>query len=544
MTLAPRFLVSFWAGLRVARLRRQLAKARNGVAGQETARRHLTAQLAATEQGRAHRLPADATYGQFQALVPLRTAEQLQPQVARMMRGEADVLWPGVCRLFVETAGTTTGQPQRLPITGEMLAHYRTGLATAVLLLAARTGHAGLFLGRHLHAGGSTRLTAAGDAYAGGLEAMLRLALTPWTEANLYAPAPAIAELPEGPAKAAQTAARMLARDVTVLGGNPGALHALAEAVRAQASSPKRRLSQLTALWPNLAGLVHLGAPLGLFGGELKEIAGPDVLFHEMLAAAEGCFAVQDGDASQGLRLLTEAGLFFEFLPWEGYDEAALAAAGPRCAPLADVRPGVDYVLVVTTPAGLARCVTGDIVRFTGLGPPRVQFVGRTRHQLAAFEERVGERELTDILLEVCAAHGWTPVNFHVAPLNLRPAPPARGAHEWWIELRPGTVKTPTGPFLGGELDRSLARRNIDYATRRADGRLAAPEVRLVMPGTFETWQQAYWPGLPAAKFPRARSDRAIADSLMAMARFHAGSEPPPAPRPVRTQHPFGTAPA
>lgn len=541
MTLAPRFLVSFWAGLRVARLKRQLAKAGNGRAAQETARRHLTAQLAVTDYGRAHRLPADATYGQFQALLPPRTAEQLQPQVARMLQGEADVLWPGTCRLFVETAGTTTGQPQRLPVTGEMLAHYRAGLATAVLLLAARTGHAGLFLGQHLHAGGSTRLTAAGGAYVGGVEAISRLALSPWTEANLYAPPPAIDDLPEGPAKAAQTAARMLARDVTVLGGNPGALHALAEAARAQASSPKRRLSQLTALWPNLAGLIHTGAPLGLFGAELRELAGSETIFHELFAAAEGYFAVQDGDASQGLRLLADAGIFFEFLPWEGYDEAALATAGPRCVPLADVRTGLDYVLVVTTPAGLARCVTGDIVRFTGLGPPRLHLVGRTRHQLAAFEESVGERELTDALIEVCATHGWAPINFHVAPLNVRPTPPARGAHEWWIELRPGTVKTPTGPFLADELDRGLARRNIDYAARRADGRLAAPVVRLVMPGTFETWQEAHWPGLPPAKFPRARSDRAIADSLMAMARFHAGSEPPPA-RVGRTQHPFGGA--
>lgn len=545
MTLAPRLLVSFLAGLRVARLKRRLRGAGDGLAGQRRAFRHLTGQLAGTAFGREHRLEAGMDYVRFRAAVPLRTIEQFQPYVARMMAGEAGVLWPGDCRLYVETAGTTTGTPQRLPVTGEQLEHYRAGLAATVLLLAARTGHTGLFLGRHLHAGGSVDLVEAGRNHTGSLEAFTHFALSPWTEANLYAPPAPVAVLPEGAARTEQTVERMLRRDVTVLVGNPAALHALAEAVRRKASAPKRVVHHLTAVWPNLEGVIHTGAAPGLLGGELRAMAGPSVLQHELYAAAEGYFAAQESDASAGLRLLTELGVFFEFLPWAGFSEGGLAVAGSRCVGLDQVRPGVDYVLVVTTPAGLCRAVTGDIVRFLETEPPRLQFVGRTRHRLEAFDEQIGERELTDALLEVCAAQGWSPVCFHVAPLAHRLAPPAHGGHEWWIELRSGTVRTPTGPLLAEELDAALARRNADYAARRADQRLAPPVVRLVMPGTFERWRAEHWPGCSPAKLPRCRSDRAIADGLMGLARFHAGTEPVPLVASVAgTRHPFAGRPA
>jgi len=528
MTLAPRFLVNFWAGFQVTKLARRLQTAGRAASDQAAAFAQRMAQQAETEFGRSHGLATGTTYAQFRENVPPRTPEQFAPFIRRMAAGEAGVLAPGVCQFFVETAGATGRDPALLPVPEPMLAHFRQALRDSLYLYAARAGHSGVFLGRHLHAGASTALTAEGGAYRTGLDGMLALCLTPWAEANLYAPPPAIARLPEGPEKTAATARAMLHRDVTLVGGSPGAVAQLADTVREAASSGKRRMTHLQAVWPNLECFAFTGAPLGLHAETLRATLGPTVKFHELYAAAEGIFAAQDGGSPAGLRLLTGTGVFFEFLPLRNFHEDTLAKSGAECLPLDKVQTGTDYVLVVTTPAGLCRQVPGDIVRFVSVDPPRLQFTGRTRLLLNSFGERVTERDLTDTLLAVCARNGWSPVSFHVAPFVHRIAAGRTvSSHEWWVELGTHTHKTPTANVLGPEFDSELARRNPDYGAKRANGTLGFPTVRLVIPGVFEQWARTLPRRDGAIKVPRCRSDRLVADQLAALTHFHQGTQPP-----------------
>jgi hypothetical protein len=167
------------------------------------------------------------------------------------------------------------------------------------------------------------------------------------------------------------------------------------------------------------------------------------------------------------------------------------------------------------------RYVIGDVVRFISTEPPRLIYVGRTKLQLSAFGEHVIEKEVTDALLAVCSRHQWTIVNFHVAPIFANTLTgQTRGRHEWWIELRPGTVATPIGPQIAAEIDAELQKLNDDYAAKRRGGGLDAPVVRLVMPGVFKHWLefQGKWGG--QHKMPRCRSDRVIADGLAQVTNF------------------------
>jgi hypothetical protein len=198
------------------------------------------------------------------------------------------------------------------------------------------------------------------------------------------------------------------------------------------------------------------------------------------------------------------------------------------------VEPGVDYAVLLTTPAGLWRYALGDIVRFVSVDPPRLVVCGRTKLHLDAYGERLGDRELTEAMLAVCQRNGWQPVNFHAAPYASRAQPGlGRLCHEWWVELHPGTVKTPTGPLLAQELDLELMRRSPDYAAKRRQRALDSPVVRLVMPGIFEQWARDRHVLAGGSKMPRGRSDRLIADQLAALTRFHSGG----------TQAPFASAP-
>ena len=59
----------------------------------------------------------------FASTVPLRSYEDFRADVMRMVEGEKDVLWPGVCNHFAQSSGTTGGRSKYLPITEEGLQH-------------------------------------------------------------------------------------------------------------------------------------------------------------------------------------------------------------------------------------------------------------------------------------------------------------------------------------------------------------------------------------------------------------------------------------
>jgi len=527
MSALPKPLVLLGASVRTTVTTLRLRYGNDAVGAQHRIWRALMGRFSHTVHGRAAHLDASLNYAQFQARVPLQTYEQIAPLIERMKRGETNMLWPGQCSFYALSAGTTTGHPKYLPVTGEMMTHFRRATLAAGFYYTARAGHAGVFRGRHLFLGGSTALSSLPEsrpfeAYAGDLSSIVAFNLPAWAETHLYEPGAEIARIGDWDAKLKAITERCWQRDITLLAGMPNWLLILAEALRARARSHQRPVNQLIELWPNLECLVHSGVPLGPFADELRQVLGPGVNFHEVYTAAEGFIAAQDTDSSHGLRLMADAGLFFEFLPMRDYDETRLASLGARAVPLEGVKPGVDYAVFVTTPAGLCRYALGDVVRFLTTKPPRLIYVGRTKLQLRAFGENVNEKEITDALTGVCSRHGWQIVNFHTAPIFASSLTgQTRGRHEWWVELKPGTIATPTGPALAAELDKELQRLNADYAARRKNSVLEPPVVRLVMPGVFEQWmrRRARWGG--QHKMPRCRSDREIAEELAQLARFH-----------------------
>jgi hypothetical protein len=324
MTPVPRFVIDLVARARVGRLRQRLRHLGDGAAAQLDVLRHLLERFERTDFGRQHGLTARTTAEEFRARVPLRNAAEFRAWTERMAGGEENVLWPGQCRLFAYSAGTVANSPRLVPVTPEQLQHFRRALTDTLLLHASRVHATTVFHGRHLHAGGSTQLTAARGVFAGHLDAIAGLALSGWAEKNLYAPAVDLARLPEGPEKTAALAAEWTGRNVRLAAGSPSALLELAGALEPRGG--------LRGAWPQLECLLTTGAPPLLHQAELLQRLGSGATLHEAYAAVEGFFAAQDGEPGAGLRLLADAGVYFEFLPLRDL-AAGAAEAGSRPPP-------------------------------------------------------------------------------------------------------------------------------------------------------------------------------------------------------------------
>lgn len=519
MPVLPRSLLTTGARFLSARTARRLRDPQRILPAQHKTFAQLTNAMARCSFGRENGIQPGITYTEFQSKIPLRTYESFIAPIERMKRGEASVLWPGRCRYYAVSSGTTAGRTKYLPITDAMLAHFRQAGLDSLLYYTARTGSTSVFGGKQLFLGGSTTLTRVEEskpfeAWAGDLSGITAMHMPGWVNHYLYEPGADLAQIGNWPDKIKAIAERTHSRDLRLIAGIPSWVLILAAAVRERSANGSALPADLRAVWPNLECLIHGGVPIAPFVDELRATLGAGVNFHEVYPASEGFIATQDADAALGLRLMTDVGLFFEFLPLNELDETRLAELGPKAVPLKGVKPGVDYALILTTPAGLMRYVIGDVVRFVSIDIPRLIYAGRTKLQLSAFGEHVIEKELTDALAIVCQRNGWTPANFHVAPLFVAAAAGRnRGSHEWWIELKTQPKPSVTA-IMAAELDAELIRLNDDYEAKRKGLGLEPPVIRLVAPGTFEQWMRAHgkWGG--QSKMPRCRSDREVADAL------------------------------
>jgi hypothetical protein len=525
MSALPKSVFHLGAALLSRRAAARLHGTDRSISAQAKTRLGLVAKLARTTFGRSTGIEPGLSYAAFRERIPLQTYEQIRPLIERMKRGEADVLWPGQCAYYAVSSGTTAGRTKYLPITREMLAHFRKAGLASLLFYTARIGDSRVFRGRHLFLGGATTLTPIPEskpfeAFAGDLSGITALNLPGWADQHLYEPGLAIAQMSDWPAKIDAIVERTWKRNVTLVGGIPSWILILSEHLLQRGRQAGLTPQYVQDLWPNLECLIHGGVPIEPFADELRAVLGPTVNFHEVYPASEGFIAAQDVTSGLGLRLMADAGIFYEFLPMGDFNEVSLSNLGSKALPLEAVEAGKDYALVMTTPAGLARYVIGDIVRFVSTRPPRLIYAGRTQLQLSAFGEHVIEKELTDALTAVSKAHGWQIVNFHVAPMFANSQTgEKRGRHEWWIEFKSGAAEPPSAARVATEVDAELQQRNEDYEAKRKGGGLETPLIRLLSPGGFERWlrQKGKWGG--QNKTPRCRSDREIADQLAEFTR-------------------------
>jgi hypothetical protein len=513
--------------LKMAAARWRLRRGDHAHAQQETALANLTRQLSATSVWKKAGLEAGMRYADFRSRVPLHRYDDLAPALERMQRGEADVLAPGRCTLFGLTSGTTSGKPRCLPMTPALLEHFRAAGLESLLYYAIRARSSAAFQGRHLFLGGTTALTPVSNensaaAFVGDASGIVARNFPAWAARHFYEPGQTIAEITPWDAQVDAIAERTRSCDITLIAGLPNCVTQFSRVLRTKFGHSGRRAASLQMQWPNLRCLAHSGTSIAPYAVELRRTLGPTITFHEIYAAAECVIAAQDGEPGQGLRVLADKDIFFEFLTLSEFDDARLEHLGPKAVPIAEVKTGIDYVLLVTTPGGLVRYVLGDVVRFTSVTPPRLIHVGGTQLRLNAFGENVSEKDATDALASLCQRRDWTLVNFHVAPLFTRNERTGhqRGSHEWWVELKPGTTATPTGPQMATELDAELQRTNPTYRAKRAAGTVESPTGRLVMPGVFEHWLRFHqkWGG--QHKMPRCRSDRIVADELAHVTNF------------------------
>ncbi|HEX6014618.1 MAG TPA: GH3 auxin-responsive promoter family protein, partial [Geminicoccaceae bacterium] len=242
-------------------------------------------------------------------------------------------------------------------------------------------------------------------------------------------------------------------------------------------------------------------------------LEGSRAKLREVYAASEGFVAIADRGTGMGMRLVTDNGLFHEFVPIE-----ELGSTNPTRHWVATVEPEIDYAIVLTTCAGLWAYVIGDAVRFVDTRPPRLLVTGRTSYMLSAFGEHVTGELVEACVLAAAREAGLAVAEFSVGAEFLVDRG-AWGRHVHLVEFTGGLPSPPQVEKFRDALDRELASRNEDYAERRAvPVGLQAPLVEVMPAGGFQAWLKGRGKLGGQHKVPRVVSDPAILADLRGQA--------------------------
>jgi hypothetical protein len=488
-----------------ARRRRKSLAAQDPVRAQERQLAKLLLQGAPTKFGRDHKFQNANSVENFQRAVTLRRYDDFwkdywKPAFPRI----ESVTWPGVVPYFAVTSGTTSGASKYIPVTHEMnRSNTRAGLDLLTHHVTARP-KSQVFAGKSFMLGGSTDLVReAAGIWSGDLSGIAVKRLPWWAKGFAFPPLD-IALLTDWEEKLSRLADLSVKTDIRVLTGTPSWLLILFDKLSANAG----RKVTARDVYPNLDLLIHGGVNFKPYRARFEEFLAGGAELREVYPASEGFIALQDETPANGLRLLLDNGIFFEFVPLE-----ELGSANPTRHWIKTVEPGVNYAIVLTTCSGVWSYIIGDTVRFVSTNPHRIVITGRTSYSMSAFGEHLIGEEVEDAVAAAAQTIGAAVTDFSMGAVYPK-AQGDLGGHLYVVEFAHAPPPSAVAQFAG-VLDETLKRRNDDYRAHRADGfGMKAPEVRAVPPGFFAAWMKSRGRLGGQNKVPRIVNDQDIFATL------------------------------
>jgi len=488
---------------------RQLAAA-DGPATQAATLLALVRRARDTRFGRDHGFAAIRSVADFQARVPLRRYEDMwqaywQPSFPSLR----DCTWPGLIPYFATTSGTTTGRTKYIPCSQAMIASNRRAAADLMAYHVSHRPQSRVLGGLSFMLGGSKALTPEAPSVASGDLSGIMVAEMPWWARRRYFPRRELALIGDWEEKIERLAPESLAQDIRSLAGTPSWLLIFCDKLRARRPESDGRLVNL---YPNLELLVHGGVNFAPYRHRFATLLdGSHAELREVYPASEGFFAIADRGPGEGLRLLLDTGLFYEFVPVDELDSPA-----PTRHWIGTAEPGVNYAIAVSTCAGAWGYIVGDTLTLTERCPPRVLVTGRTSYSLSAFGEHLIGAEIEEAVRRAAEAIACDVSDFSVGPLFPQSADEL-GRHLFVVEFAAEVPPAAQQLAFVRALDRALAEANDDYRVHRAEGYgLHEPALRAVPPGFFAAWMKARGQLGGQHKVPRVVLDATLLDSLRA----------------------------
>ncbi len=433
--------------------------------------------------------------------VPMVSYEDIFLLIKRMIDGENNVLTKDKIKWFAKSSGTSNDRSKYIPVSKKYLQRGHLKCAwDAASFIYDEDPEAKLFADRSLIMGGSIEKLSE-TKMAGDISGVI-IHHFPKIGRRFYTPDIETALMSNWDEKINRIAEITSKQNVTLLAGVPTWTIVLLNKILEITGK-----DNISEVWPNLRSFLHGGVGFEPYRETFKKLIPSDrVALREVYNASEGYFALQNHQAEDGMLLLCDHQIFFEFIPVEDINSVS-----PECLPLHHVELGQKYAMVITNTSGLYRYRIGDVVKFVSVHPFKIKVVGREKEMINVFGEEVSVLNTDNALADVCKALNVVVKEYTVGPIFMTDR--NKGGHEWAIEFekKPANIS-----IFEIELDKRIRQINSDYDAKRShDLALLNLKVHVLKPNSFESWLRSKGKYGGQNKVPRLRNDRYVLDQLI-----------------------------
>jgi hypothetical protein len=460
---------------------------------------HLITHASATKFGKDAGFGDIRNYSDFRQAVPVRDYEGFKHYIEQIADGQSDVLWPGMPLYFCKSSGTTSGT-KYIPVTSGQIKEMIRAARNSLMLYVAETGNAAFFDYKMIFLQGSPVLDMYGKIPAGRLSGIVYHHVPFYVNANRM-PSYETNCIEDWEQKVDTIARETVKQPMSLISGIPPWVVMYFE-----------RLLELTGkqhikdVFPEFKVFAYGGVNYEPYRQRIESLIGFKIDSVETYPASEGFIAYQDTQKSNGLLLNVNGGIFYEFIRAdEAFNE------NPKRITLEEVEIGINYVLILSTNAGLWAYNIGDTVRFISLNPYRILVTGRVKHFISAFGEHVIGEEVEFAMLQAMQQLQAGVAEFTVAP---QVSPDGElPYHEWFVEFSqpPQSINS-----FAAVIDEQLQQRNSYYSDLRKGNVLQQLKVRVVKPNGFVGYMKTQGKLGGQNKVPRLTNDRKIAEAISA----------------------------
>ncbi|MTB53426.1 GH3 auxin-responsive promoter family protein [Lewinella sp. W8] len=335
-------------------------------------------------------LAAEDVVKAYQDLVPLHDYRSINRRWWKQQQDHPNISWPGQPKYFALSSGTTGKRSKRIPVTDDMLASFRAVGQSQIAALANFDLPADFFEKDVLMLSSSADLTPHKEHLEGEISGINSSNIPGWFD-SFYKPGKEIAAIDDWDERVQAIAEAAPDWDVVALAGIPSWIRMMLLKV-----IEHHKLETIHDLWPNLRLYASGGVAFEPHRRSFDALTKEPLQVMDTYLASEGFFAFTARPGTMNMRLAIEHGIFFEFIPFDdrGFDETGQLLDNPMVVGINEVEEGVDYALVVSTPAGAWRYLIGDTVKFYDLPALELRISGRTKYFLNVVGSQLSEEKL------------------------------------------------------------------------------------------------------------------------------------------------------
>lgn len=396
----------------------------------------------------------------------------------RLHHGEANVTWPGVPDYFALSSGTTGNTSKRIPVTDEMISAIRNAGIAQVAALVNFDMPAEFFEKEILMLGSSTDLLERDNHLEGEISGISASNIPFWFR-SYYKPGEEISQIEDWDERVQKISDNAKNWDIGALSGIPSWLELMLQKV-----IKDHNLKTIHDLWPNLQVYTSGGVAFSPYEKSFNALMGKPITVIDTYLASEGFIAFQERPETNAMKLVTNNGIYFEFVPFKPayiQQDGSLTNDAPALT-LSEVELGQDYALVISTVAGAWRYLIGDTIEFTDIERAEIKITGRTKFFLNTVGSQLSVNKLD-------AAVNHLEEVFHVKiPEYTLCAKRFDGEfyHSWYL----GCTEDLAMDKVVAALDRHLQEANKNYKVARSKA-LKGVKVTIIPPSIFYEWNGA-----------------------------------------------------